>query len=509
MKTSLHWKKIGQKPHHGFCLPLSALRTRKSCGIGEFFDLLPLIDWCQHIGFDCLQLLPLNDTGSDPSPYNPLSSCALDPIYLSELADPQTFAPLTEAPRLERATVKQKKLQLLKARFAQTFPALSKTDAYQAFLQENSWLNSYAHFMSMKEAHGGHHWIHWDLTLSPDPSSLNFHRFVQYLCFSQLRQVHTYAQSRGVFLKGDLPILISPDSADVWSEKNLFNLHFTAGAPPDAYNTQGQNWGFPLFDWKAMEQDQYRWWKRRLKTMETYVDLYRIDHAVGLFRIWAIPLGQKPSEGAFDPPDPSLWPDLGKAHLAMLIDTTTMLPLAEDLGTIPEPVYPILKNLGICGTKVVRWQKNRDGYLPYDQYEPFSLTTLSTADMDLLTTWWKRTPEESVPFAHFKRWPYHPILAPSQHLELLRDAHHTPSYFHINLLQEYLTLFPELSWPTPEEERINIPGTLLPTNWTYRFRPLLEEITSHPGLASALKDIIGTDSSLGSHGAIPQGTWRP
>ena len=170
-----------------------------------------------------------------------------------------------------------------------------------------------------------------------------------------------------------------------------------------------------------------------------------------------------------------------------------MLPIAEDLGTIPKEIYPILRNLGICGTKVLRWQKRTEAegdFIPYQEYEPFSMTTVSDADLDPLPLWWKKFPQESMSFAKFKHWKYQPELSPDRQLEILRDSHHTNSFFHINPLQEYLFPFPELVWPDPEEERINIPGTLLASNWTYRFRPYLEDLVKHLPLKEAIRAVL-------------------
>ena len=508
MRTDPHWNLIGRSPHHGICVALSSLRTKKSCGIGEFHDLIPLIDWCKSLRLDCIQLLPLNDTGEDPSPYNALSSCALDPLYLS-LADlpdapPHTveeFLSLTQLSRCAKSETKHQKIKWLYAYFQKQFPAVSKTAAYQSFLAEHPWLSAYTLFKAFKDEYGQKSWLDWPLPYqTPNPlefekrrGSIDFHSFLQYLCFQQMEQVKAYASQRNIFLKGDIPILLSPDSADVWANRTLFHLGLAAGAPPDYYNPQGQRWGFPLFNWDEMRHTHFAWWRQRLKVAEKLFHLYRIDHVVGFFRIWGIPNGKKPTEGHFVPEDTRLWAFQGRELLEMMIDSTSLLPIAEDLGTIPNEVAPILKELGVCGTKVLRWQRrwNADkSYIPYSEYEPYSLTTLSTADSDILPCWWKKYPEEAIPFAHFKHWNYQPVITPEQTLEILRDAHHTPSYFHINLLQEYLALFPDLSWPNLEDERINIPGTLLPTNWTHRFRLPLEEIMSHQGLADAFQKIL-------------------
>jgi 4-alpha-glucanotransferase len=485
LKTAPLFQKIGMHPHHGICVPLFSLHTSVNPGRGEFLDLIPLIDWMKKIGFDTLQLLPINDSGIDPSPYNPISSCALDPIYLSlsELGIPSlSFT--------ERTEVLHEKLNLLHKLFQTTFSSLAKTDPYQTFLQQNPWVFSYAKFKALKEQFADKHWLDWSSATSPDQKKVDFYTFLQFHAFRQMALVRQHANTQGIFLKGDIPILLSPDSADVWENPHLFHLDLSAGAPPDLYNQLGQNWGFPLFNWEAMRKEQFHWWKQRLKVAEKCFHIYRIDHVVGFFRIWGIEKGEKASEGSFFPPNPDLWAAQGTELLEMMIDATSMLPMAEDLGTIPPLVYPILKELGICGTKVIRWQKVDGRYIPFNEYEPLSLTTLSTPDMEPLELWWKNSPSEAVPFAEFMKLSYHPVLSQQQRLQILSASHHTSSLFHINLLQEYLALFPELISPHSENERINVPGTLLPSNWTYRFHPSIEEMSSYQELITALIAIL-------------------
>jgi len=493
VKTAAHWKKIGQIPHHGICLPLFSIRSKNSSSVGEFLDLLPLLDWCKTIHFDSIQLLPLNDTGNDPSPYDPISAFALDPVYLSLSSLPDAHEPLP-SPSKTRLEIKEKKLLWLRGYFAKTFSP--QDPSYQNFIRENPWLESYALFMVLRDKFGQKHWADWPNEYSsPKPhhfkrheEELHFHRFIQFLCFNQLKQVRAHATQLNIFLIGDLPILVSPNSADVWANRSFFDLTFLAGAPPDAYNAKGQNWGFPIFNWDNLRKANFSWVRERLKLLEQFFHIYRIDHVVGLFRIWAIPWNN-PEGGAFIPHQRELWKAQGLELLNLFINSTSLLPIAEDLGTIPEEVYSVLKDLGICGTKVVRWQKMGGSFVPFSDYEPLSMTTLSTPDMPPLALWWKNSPSEAALFAEFMRFPYHPILSSRQRLQILKAAHSSSSYFHINLLEEYLALFPELVWPNLEEERINVPGTLLPTNWTYRFRPSLEEIISHQGLNSTLQQM--------------------
>ncbi len=494
MMTDPQWHRIGKYPHHGIVVALASLRSQNGCGIGEFLDLLPLIPWCRSIGLDVIQLLPLNDSGEDPSPYNPISSCALDPVYLSLSALPNphesldSFAPFMTSQHTQFTQVKHQKLQWLKHYFEHNIHLLT-TKEYQQFLQDHPWVYPYARFRAYKDLYNNSHWKDWPGSL-PEQSG-EFYTFVQYLCYRQMHQVRQAADAAGLFLKGDLSILISPDSADVWSERELFHLELVAGAPPDQYNQLGQKWGFPLFNWQAMEQNDYRWWKRRLKVAEEYFHIYRIDHIVGFFRIWAIPPDKKATEGHFIPSDAAQWPDHGRKILEVLIQSSSLLPIGEDLGTIPPFVPHILKELGICGTKVMRWQRDwHHSYIPFDHYEPLSLTTVSTHDLEPLGLWWQKFHEEAQSFAHFKHWTYAPVLSAGERFDILKDSHHTASLFHINLLQETLALFPELVWPNPEDERINIPGEETKANWVYRYRPYVEEIVSHAELQDAFAKIV-------------------
>jgi len=426
---------------NGLLIFLPALRSKNSSGIGEYLDLIPMIDWCAELGLKVIQLLPINDTGDDSSPYNAMSSCALNPNYIS----------------LPEPLPKEEKFEFLRQQFHHERPDLT------SFRSQNPWLQGD-----------------------------DFYCYLQQICFDQMRHVKEYATVRGIHLFGDIPILLSRQSVDVKSNPHLFDLSLDAGAPPDFYNLQGQHWGFPLYNWDAMRKENFHWWKQRLKVAEQFFHMVRIDHVMGLFRMWGIPKGKKPIEGHYVPIDSTLWHDQGREILKMILTATKMEPVAEDLGTVPTFVRPTLKELGICRTVVPRWERHWDGdknFIPYSEYEPLSLTTVSTPDSDLIAMWWKKYPEEAAQLAKFKQWAYKPELSREQHLELLRDSHQTPSKYHVNLLQEYLTLFPELSWPDPETERINIPGTVLPTNWAYRYRPAVEEITAHKPLAKAIRDL--------------------
>lgn len=511
------WKHVGIFPHQGINLPLSALHSEQSTGIGDFFDLIPLIDWCSNLSIDVIQLLPLNDSGQDPSPYNALSSCALHPIYLclpklpflildqdqdlfSKIAD---LKKLNSSPRICFQTVLVQKMDFFSLYFEKHGKEVLEIPEFSQFLLENSWVRIYALFKVLKEKNQGalfHSWPEkWtkDLDNSFNPlfeeheKQCMFHIVLQYLCFTQMREVKKKASEKKVYLKGDIPILISSDSADVWFHQSSFNKNYAIGAPPDYYNPEGQYWGFPLPHWDIMRLDGFFWWKQRLKYAENFYDLYRIDHVIGLFRLWTIPVGGRSKDGAFTPNDPSLWEPLGRELLHTFIQGSSMLPIAEDLGMVPPMTRPVLEELGICGTKVMRWEKGSNHlFINPKEYNLLSLTCVSTHDSTLLSQWWMEEPQEAKNYAKQEGFPYTPHLTQELRRHILKSSTHSGSLFHINLLSEYLALVPELVHSEPREERINIPGVVLPTNWTYKFRCSTEKITSHPLLFQEMKNLL-------------------
>lgn len=507
------WKRVGIKHHHGIYLPLISLITSESCGNGEFLDLIPLIDWLASLGMDVLQLLPLNDSGKDPSPYNALSATALHPIYLSLHALPnqaEDLSPLKKFNGYNRVPYKEvlkNKLQFLKRYVAKEGIKISRSDAYQTFIKESPHLIDYALYKTVKEKHQDKEWFYWTngqkkLSKSKRKSlenlyekEMSFHLIVQYLCHCQLRQVKKHANEKGVFLKGDIPILLSPDSADVWTHQELFDLSETAGSPPNRFDITGQNWLFPLYNWKAIEENHFEWWRKRIEIAARYFDIYRIDHILGFFRIWAIPINGTPDQGHFVPDDPELMHVQGRKLLKALISFSSMLPIGEDLGDPPPFVYKTMQELGIPGIKIFRryrhW-KTDGSFIPYEDYTPLSISSISTHDTETIRLWWEAFPEEAKAYAAFKNWDYHPTLSIEKHKEILRDNHHCGSLFHVNLLQEYLALTPELTWENPKDELINIPGTKSPFNWTYRYKSSVETITSHAPLREMIASILSS-----------------
>ncbi len=521
--TGKQWETIGIHPHHGINIPLFALRSKNSSGIGEFFDLLPIIDWCKEIQIDFIQLLPLNTCNceSDPSPYNAISSCALNFLYLSLQQLPfldtlpalreklPELAKLSHTNKISYPEVLAQKQSWLNEYYNQVGTKILESEEFKKFHQENGWLDPYALFRTLKSHFKNTSWKTWPEDLRyPTPEKLQtlyelykkdiaLSHFLQFLCYTQLKQVRKYADEKGIFLMGDIPILLSSESADVWEHLELFDTHLYAGAPPDMYNKEGQNWGFPIFNWDALRKTHFAWWKQRLGYAQNFFHLFRLDHIIGYFRIWAIPPNHTCLEGHFVPEEEKEWEPQGREILTMIATATPMLAIGETLGMVPKGAEPCLNEFGICSMKVLRWGRiwnEEKSFIPVEEYPPVSLTCCSTHDSEPLALWWSLFSSDSKAYAKYKQWEWEPLLTDKQREHILWECHHTPSLFHVNLLQEYLAFFPELVWPNPEDERINIPGQILPANWAYRFRPFVEEIISHKELFLKMRKVIFSPS---------------
>ncbi|MBS0585138.1 MAG: 4-alpha-glucanotransferase [Verrucomicrobia bacterium] len=505
--TKLAWDRIGFRHHHGINVPLFSLRTQEGSGIGEFLDLIPLIAWCKEIGFDVIQLLPINDTGLEASPYNGLSSLALHPIYLSLWDLPHlskhkhlekrllSLRKLNDYPSIPFSLVLVSKMDFLKEYYLATFAKLKEEASYQEFIQKERWLSSYALFKVCKDRSFYQPWHLWPPSFKENTAALeelNFHIFLQYLCFQQFAKVKRAAIEACVFLKGDLPILLSPESADVWHHPQEFDLSFEAGAPPDMFAPLGQRWGFPTYKWDVIQENGYRFWKDRLKVASELYDIFRIDHIIGFFRIWALPRSGGQEDGLYIPAVEEEMLLQGETILTNLCETLPMLPIGEDLGlgiAMPE-IRASLEKLGIPGTKIPRWEKKEPFYTSGKEFSPLSLTSVSTHDSETLSLWWQHFPNEAELFALSRGIRYQSTLTSDIRFQILEDSHHSGSLFHINLLLEYLALFPDLVHKNPEHERINVPGTISTTNWCYRMRPTIKELTHHHSLKMAMKALL-------------------
>ena len=306
----------------GTQVPVFSLRTRKSAGIGDFGDLKTMIDFVASTGQKVLQLLPINDTTithtwTDSYPYSCISVFAIHPQYadlhaLPELKDAKaraeaekTRAELNALDKIDYEKVNDFKINYLRQIFNQEGGKMMKTAEYKAFFQDTElWLVPYAQYSYLRDKNGTADFNQWpdhqvwdeaERKALADPKTaayknVAFFYFVQFVLDRQMQKAHEHAKAKGVILKGDIPIGVNRNGCDVWTEPKYFNLNGQAGAPPDDFSANGQNWGFPTYNWFEMLKDGCQWWNRRFKNMARYFDAYRIDHVLGFFRIWEIPV---------------------------------------------------------------------------------------------------------------------------------------------------------------------------------------------------------------------------
>ena len=306
----------------GTQVPVFSLRTRKSAGIGDFGDLKTMIDFVASTGQKVLQLLPINDTTithtwTDSYPYSCISVFAIHPQYadlhaLPELKDAKaraeaekTRAELNALDKIDYEKVNDFKINYLRQIFNQEGEKMMKTAEYKAFFQASElWLVPYAQYSYLRDKNGTADFNQWpdhqvwdeaERKALADPKTaayknVAFFYFVQFVLDRQMQEAHEHAKAKGVILKGDIPIGVNRNGCDVWTEPKYFNLNGQAGAPPDDFSANGQNWGFPTYNWFEMLKDGCQWWNRRFKNMARYFDAYRIDHILGFFRIWEIPV---------------------------------------------------------------------------------------------------------------------------------------------------------------------------------------------------------------------------
>ena len=306
----------------GTQVPVFSLRTRKSAGIGDFGDLKTMIDFVASTGQKVLQLLPINDTTithtwTDSYPYSCISVFAIHPQYadlhaLPELKDAKaraeaekTRAELNALDKIDYEKVNDFKINYLRQIFNQEGEKMMKTAEYKAFFQDTElWLVPYAQYSYLRDKNGTADFNQWpdhqvwdeaERKALTDPKTaayknVAFFYFVQFVLDRQMQEAHEHAKAKGVILKGDIPIGVNRNGCDVWTEPKYFNLNGQAGAPPDDFSANGQNWGFPTYNWFEMLKDGCQWWNRRFQNMARYFDAYRIDHVLGFFRIWEIPV---------------------------------------------------------------------------------------------------------------------------------------------------------------------------------------------------------------------------
>ncbi len=308
----------------GTVIPVFSLRSEGSFGVGDFGDLKMMIDWADKTNQHIIQILPINDTNmtqtwQDSYPYNSISIYALHPQYtdfrqLPEIKDEklktqfeQLRQELNALPQIDYERMFAAKMNYLHVLFEQEWATIKRRTTYKTFYEQNKeWLVPYAAFCYYRDKYKTAVFSEWPKNATVKAlkidKDIEFWFFVQYNLDQQMHAAHEYARQHHVILKGDIPIGISRDGVEAWVEPKYFNLNGQAGAPPDPFSADGQNWGFPTYNWDEMMKDDCVWWTRRFRKMAQFFDAYRIDHVLGFFRIWEIPVPEKSGlMGQFSP----------------------------------------------------------------------------------------------------------------------------------------------------------------------------------------------------------------
>lgn len=448
--------KTGSQRSAGILLPAFSTRREGDLGVGDTRALMEWIDWASAHGVGFLQLLPINETGLDNSPYNAISSVALDPVYLS--CDPADLPGVTKddlaAARAELGeavndrlvsydVVRAVKRRLLESAWSEFSSAdESLRLEFEKFRRDEAgWLDEYTLYRWLMERSGiGEAWDLWPSDCN-DPlrarawlenervarpalveDRMGFFAWVQWLCFRQWRYVHKHATARNVKLMGDIPIGVSWYSADVFFKQDDFDLQWCGGAPPETMfrhdrfiQRWGQNWGIPLYKWGKMQAEGFPWWTRRIRKLMEIFHIFRIDHILGFYRIYAFPwrpqrndeflgLTRQEAEEVTGGKLPGWSPrpdDTGKNKAANLADGDVRLRailaaadgaevVGEDLGCVPDYVRPHLASLGIAGFRIPHWDCDaNDHVIPGGLLPECSFATYATHDHDTIAAMWK------------------------------------------------------------------------------------------------------------------------
>jgi isoamylase len=476
----------------GVVIPLFSIRAQSAWGLGEISDIPRFAAWAHDAGFSVVQLLPVNEvSGADPSPYAALSAFALDPVYLSyddcedfkaaggrDALPPEVRAQLdaaAAAPLVDWGAVRAIKRQaseLAFERFRRDEWDKKSPRAVQlsAFMRSNrAWLDEYALFIVLHDEFSKS-WLDWPAELRDrDPGAIAAARvkyrdallraqWLQWQLDLQWRRARREASALGVDLMGDLPFTVGMDSADVWSNRQQFRTDLHVGTPPDDFSPTGQDWGLPVYDWQVMEASDFAWIRGRSMRAGELYSIYRIDHAIGFYRTYFRSVDGK-SQG-FTPAHETAQISLGERVIRLM--TRFAEVIAEDLGTVPPFLRPSLDKLCVAGYRVLRWEKDEQGYHDPATWPAVSVCTNATHDTDTTAAWYDALSTEER--EKLKKVPALASLDPEAPFDertrdlFLQALYAAPSTLALTLFQDVLGT----------RERINTPGTVDAANWSYR-----------------------------------------
>jgi len=545
------WKKVGFYRRLGALVPLSSLRSRRNQGAGDFADIPAFRDLLKEIGGSIIQLLPINDMGRGKTPYSSISAFALDPLYVAldeipEMNDNRSGAVSDYLARHWPGVKARKGEARLDVDGVRAFKFGALYHLFRDFVDRNRpwntprwreftsylannryWLDDYALFRCLKNSFNWARWEEWpapyrfrhreaiDRFTQDNYDELMFFKYIQWAAYTQMAGAHNACREDDVLVKGDIPLLVDYESADVWAHPEYFNLSCCAGAPPDQYSQMGQNWGSPTYNWDRLCQDNYLWWRKRLEYASHFYDIFRVDHVVGLFRIWTYPESPefprgRPAgwNGYFDPEDlgrgqdKPVWENHGKSLLKMMVESCEMLPIGEDLGTIPAACRYVMRNMGIPGYKVILWErawgeKGSPFYGP-EEYSLMSMATTTTHDFWTLPGYWLHREDGSGHQEDLQElWKF--VMGKKKfqreygsefHLALLKRVFDSGSVFAILPFVDLWGCVPGLYGDDVHADRINDPSNPgREENWTGRMPIDIEDFASHPGLKPLVASI--------------------
>jgi 4-alpha-glucanotransferase len=508
----------------GVLLPLFSLRSSRGWGLGEIADIPAFARWAHAAGMSVLQLLPVNEvSGGESSPYSAATAFALDPVYLAldELEDFQASGGQAALPAADRARLDQLAgqrvvdwgaIRAVKAGAIERAYAHFRDHDWQGggrrrqllerYREEHrDWLEDYSLWRVIHDREQRAWWDWPEPLRTRQPPALAVLRaelsdailrtcWLQWQLHEQWQAAREQARQLGVALKGDLPFMVAADSADVWGHPADFRLDRSVGTPPDAFSPSGQDWGLPAYDWDQMAAGGFAWLRSRAARAGALYDLFRVDHVIGFYRTWTRPVARKPDPrdvpiagdtGRFSPAREADQVALGEQVLAVFRSCGEVI--AEDLGMVPEFLPPSLERLGIPGYRVLRWETRKDGtFRDPAGWPELSVATNGTHDIEPNAAWYETlSPRER----------RHLIELPElRHLDaagpwsadvrdaLLRAVYGAGSGLVINPFQDLLGL----------PERINVPGTVTASNWSYRMPMDLAALEAD----QALRDRLGS-----------------
>ncbi len=453
-------------------------------GIGDLGpEAYNFVNFLESAGQNIWQVFPLGPTGYGDSPYQCFSAFAGNPLLISpdKLKDDGLLAeadlqniPQFDPHKIEFGKVINYKYSLLQKAYI-NFKSNKATEEFDSFCSDNAdWLDDYALFMALKDFHGGRAWNSWNKDLikrkpkilkewaTKLEDDISYRKFIQFTFFRQWSELHNYARSKNIKMIGDMPIFIAYDSADLWQHKDLFSvdeegkLLTVAGVPPDYFSETGQLWGNPLFNWKAMEKDDFQWWRKRISKLLQLVDIIRIDHFRGFDAYWEIP-------GDAESAITGRWVKApGEKFFSTLIKYLGELPIiAEDLGVITQSVRNLRDKFNFPGMKILQFAfgtKMETRFLPHNLV-PNSLVMTGSHDNDTTRAYFEKAMhQDNDIYEHTQK--YLNYYGNDLTYELIRTAYRSVCDLAVIPMQDILNL--------GGDARMNFPGTL-GGNWTWRF----------------------------------------